>query len=359
MGCSLRTRALLGSSVWLAAVAGAGALLADPDVRRPLARTAGALVEEFASHPERERTYRVAGASGVEPGAAVFRAAAQGPEAPLGCVVSSTAEGVRVRFAPEAGPPEALTLVLLPPSRTLGEALQLAVPPEVGARLGQELEQRLARAVNEVLLPGVEQRLPAFLERLDPRRDPATAALAEQLAAAVLTRLEPLLEGLAGEVTSAVDAHFDLLDRLGLLWKLVRGDSDGLQKQVLPVARKAARAWWAAHSAEVLGAVRQGAEDRRDLLSAFVAGPLWSAARDELVLPILTGGRERLTEEGEGLLRRAVEEVALAPGGGFRPRFSNVLRTHLLGRSQALLLASPVAAPAAAGAPAQVLEPAR
>lgn len=355
---SLRARALLGTAVWGAALAGGGALLADPGVRQPLLRTAGALLEDLTEHPERERTYVVADRTGVEPGAAVFRRDASGPEAPIGHVVACDERGVCVRFRPEAGLPAGLTLGVLPPSRTLGEAVALAVPADVRARLADDLEQRLARAVEEVLLPGVEQRLPAFLERLDPTRDPASRALAEDVSGAVLARLEPLLDGLAREVTQAVDAHFDLLDRLGLLWKVVRGDGEGLQQQLLPVARRAARAWWEARSADVLAAVRAGVTDRRAEVRAYVQGPLWAAAREELLVPVLREGRARLTEEGEGLLRRAVAEVALAPEGGFRPRFASVVRTHLLGRGQALLLAGPDAGPDA-GPEAGAREPGR
>ena len=59
---------------------------------------------------------------------------------------------------------------------------------------------------------------------------------------------------------------------------------------------------------------------------------------------MLAAQRARLEAEAEALLRRAADEVALAPGGGFRPRFASVLRTHLLGRGEALLLLVPEAA---------------
>jgi hypothetical protein len=154
----------------------------------------------------------------------------------------------------------------------------------------------------------------------------------------VLPRLEPLLEGLTRDVTAAVKERFDFLDRLGLLWKVLRGDEKGLEKELVPVAREAAKGWWTAHGAEALAAVAAGVKDRREALGAWLKGPAWEAAREELLMPVVRDERDRLTAEVEALLAQAVAEVALAPGGGFRPRFASVLRTHLLGRGEALLL---------------------
>jgi hypothetical protein len=213
----------------------------------------------------------------------------------------------------------------------------LAVPPEVAARLSTALRARLAATFEEALLPGIERRLPAFLARLDPTKDPPTRALAELLGDAVLTRVTPLLEGLTSDITTAVKDRFDFLDRVGLLWRVLRGDAKGLEKELVPVAREAASVWWALHGTEALTAVAEGVKDRRDAIATWLKGPAWTAARDELLLPVVHEERDRLSAEVEALLRQAVEEVALAPGGGFRPRFASVLRTHLLGRGQALL----------------------
>jgi hypothetical protein len=339
MSAALRARVLVGSAVWLGVLAGAAVLLAAPGVRGPLARTAGAFADDAFGAPERERYFALPDLRGVEPGAPVFRLSEGALEAPVGHVLAIEGAGVRVHLSPGlgAGP---FHLECLSPSRSLGEAVALAVPPEVAGRLGSAFRTRLAATFEEALLPGLERRLPAFLARLDPTEDAATRALIELVGASVLERLSPLLEGLTGDITAAVKARFDFLDRVGLLWKVLRGDEKGLQKELVPVAREAARGWWSLHGAEALAAVAAGVNDRREALGTWLRGPAWSAARDELLLPVVRDERDRLSAEVEALLRQAVEEVALAPGGGFRPRFASVLRTHLLGRGQALLLLS-------------------
>jgi hypothetical protein len=335
MSRSLRARVVIGSAVWVAALVGAAALFAAPRVNEPLARTVRAFADDVLGAPERERHFALADLRGVEPGAPVYRLSGGALEAPVGHVVALEGDGVRVHLAPEVGAD--VRLECLSPSRNLGEAVALAVPPEVAARLGAALRARLTATFEEALLPGLERRLPAFLARVDPRTDPTTRALAESVGDAVLARVTPLLEGLTSDITRAVKARFDFLDRLGLLWKVLRGDAKGLEKELVPVAREAARGWWAVHGTEALAAVGEGIKDRRDALETWLKGHAWTAARDELLLPVVNDERERLTSEIEALLRQAVEEVALAPGGGFRPRFASVLRTHLLGRGQALL----------------------
>ncbi len=328
-----RLAPLVGGATWAGLLTGAVLLLSSPGVRGPLLRTGRALLG-LPPVGAVERTFLVADARGVEPGAPVF--AEQGaPATPVGYVERVEGDRLTLRLSP-GGP--APTLTCLPPSRSWPEALALALPPAASARLATALEERLARTFREALLPAVEARLPAFLARVDPRADAATRALLAGLSETLLARLTPLLEGLTQEVSDAVDARFDLLDRLGLLWKLVRGDAAGLRRSVLPVAREVAAGWWGRHAEEVVRAVGQGLEERRDSLRAWLTGPAWEAARDELLRPTLAEARGRLAAEVEGLAREALEEVALAPGGGFRPRFASVLRTHLLGRGQALLL---------------------
>jgi hypothetical protein len=339
MSTALRTRVLVGSAVWLAGLGGAAVLFASPGVREPLHRTARAFTDDVFGAPERERWFALADLRGVDVGAPVFRISEGALEAPVGHVVGIGGEGVRVRLVAPLGA-GAWRLDSLPPSRSLGEAVSLAVPPEAAARLGAAFRTRLAATFEEALLPGLERRLPAFLARIDPTKDAAARVLFESVGSAVLARLTPLLEDLTSEITTAVKARFDFLDRLGLLWKVLRGDEKGLEKELVPVAREAARAWWAAHGSEALAAVAAGVTDRREALEAWLRGPAWAAARDELLLPVVREERDRLTGEVEALLRQAVEEVALAPGGGFRPRFASVLRTHLFGRGEALLLLS-------------------
>ena len=62
--------------------------------------------------------------------------------------------------------------------------------------------------------------------------------------------------------------------------------------------------------------------------------------------------RPRLEAEAQRLLEAALAEVVLAPGGGLRPRFASVVRTHLLGHRAPLLLvrrAAPAEGAAGAG----------
>lgn len=336
MSRSLRARVVIGSVVWVAALGGAAVLFAAPKVREPLARTVRAFTDDAFGAPEHERRFALPDLRGIAPGAPVFRLSSDGAvEAPVGHVVALDATGVRVHL--DGGVGADVRLECLSPSRSLGEAVALAVPPEVAAHLGAALRARLAATFEEALLPGLERRLPGFLARIDPTKDPATRALAELVGDAVLTRLTPLLEGLTGDITKAVKERFDFLERLGLLWKVLRGDAKGLEKELVPVAREAARGWWAVHGSDALAALAQGVKDRREAIATWLKGPAWTAARDELLLPVVQEERDRLSAEVEALLRQAVEEVALAPGGGFRPRFASVLRTHLFGRGEALL----------------------
>lgn len=335
MPLSLSARVWVGSVIWLGLAGATLGLLAQPHVRAPLVRTVGALLGAGLGTDGRQVVFQVGDARGIDPGCPVF---AQGevPAPPVGYVVSVEGSTLRVVLAEgsEAGP----GLTCLPPSRTWAEAVDLALPPALAAELSAGLEARLARLSEDLLLPGLEARLPAFLARLDPRADPATRGLLDALGTAMLGRLTPLLEGLTQEVSRAVGARLDLLDRLGLLWKVVRGDGEGLRRQMLPLARDAAERWWAGHAREVVAAVGAGLEEHRADVRAWVEGPGWQAVRDELLLPVLREGRERLATDAQALLSDALGRVALAPGGGFRPRFASVLRTHLLGRGQALLL---------------------
>ena len=281
-------------------------------------------------------------------GEPVFLASQGRLEAPVGHVVAlepvpgeAGATGstrLRVRFAPGFDAQGELAFTCLPPSRTWAEALAVAVPPETARALGEALRERLQATFQESLGPELEAHLPAFLARVDPTRDPRTGEEVRALAKAVLGRLKPLLDGLTRDVTQAVDKRFDLLGRLGLLWKMLRGDGEGLRKDLVPVAQKAAESWWTAHSDEVLRAVGDGVGDRKEELGAWLEGPLWEAARDELLLPVVRAQRPRLEAEAEALLERALGEVVLAPGGGLRLRFAGVVRTHLLGHDTPLLL---------------------
>ena len=336
MGVSLRARVLVGTAVWVGVLAGAAALLASPGVHEPLARTARSFAEDALGAPERERTFEVGDLRGVYRGAPVL-AEGGGSRPPVGHVVGFGGRSVTVRLERNVPLDAPLRLTSLPPSRSLGEALALAVTPQAAERLGTSFRARLSAALEEVLLPGAEERLPAFWARVDPARDPEVRALFDRLGRDVLTRLEPLTESLSAEVAAAIKARFDFLDRVGLLWKVLRGDAQGLQKELAPVVRESAARWWQARSAEVFAVLADGAAAHRPALEGWLKGPVWGAARDELLLPVLQDRRARLEAEAEAVLREALEEVALEPEGGFRPRFASVLRTHLLGRGEALL----------------------
>jgi hypothetical protein len=342
---SPRARSRLGVAVWLALLGGLVALFAAPGVRGPLGRTVHTLLEPWRDAPERERRFE--GPSyGARLGDPVFEARGEGLGEPVGHVVAVEAQALRVRFEPGFGGArglEDLEVECLAPSRTLGEALALALPPESVRRLGLALRERLGVTFEEALEPELKARLPAFLARVDPRKDPRASAEVQALGHAVMQRLAPLLDGLTREVTRAVDQRFDLLDRLGLLWKMVKGDGEGLRKELLPVAKEAAQRWWSEHATEVLEALGQGLADRGPELGDWLAGPVWDAAQTELLLPIAHAQRARLEAEAQGLLEAALAEVVLAPGGGLRPRFAHVVRTHLLGHRAPLLLVRVVA----------------
>ena len=143
---------------------------------------------------------------------------------------------------------------------------------------------------------------------------------------------------LASDVTSAIKKKFDVLERLGLLWKAVSGDEKGLKDEILPVAKKAAREWWATHQREVMEALGRAFSAHADEFKTWVGTELFEAARDELVTPVLAAQGDRIETEGESLLRAAAKEFVEAPEGGFRVRFAQMLRTQLLNKKTALLL---------------------
>jgi len=160
-----------------------------------------------------------------------------------------------------------------------------------------------------------------------------------------VARLEPLADELAAHVTREVEKKFDLLDRLGLLWKMVRGDGQGLRRELVPVAKQAAARWWEVNKDRVLGAVGDGLRQQMPLVRAWVEGELLDAALDELVAPIWQAQRPRLEAEAEALLRVAASTFVESPTGGFRVRFATAIRHVLLGKRSALLLLEPAEGP--------------
>jgi hypothetical protein len=337
-----RAKVVVGSLTLVAIPAALLVLLAAPGVRRPLGRTLEVVGRDLFPSGDADRGFDVADVRGVRRGLPAFVVDADGRGRPAAHVLSvSAAEGagrVVLRFEPGEDAGASWRLDAYPPSRTLGEALAMAVPEETADRLGREASERAETTFKEAILPEVERRLPAFLKRIDPTKDPAAKETVDRMGAAVIARLEPLLGSLSGAVTKAMDDRFDFLDRVGLLWKMLRGDAKGLRKDLEPVAKEAARRWWTTHQREVLTALGRGVEDAAPDFATWLKGPAWNAAKEEVLEPVFEAQRERLEDEAEALLRRAVEEVVVAPSGTFRVRFAGILRTHLLGKKTALLL---------------------
>lgn len=339
---------VLGSLVLCGALVASVALLFSPAVARPAARVAAVLGSALEAERAEDLVTSVPTLEGLAVGLPVYYLP-ESPEArPVahvadfggGAVSGSGTEGawVRLRFEPgveHAGP---WVLESYPPSRKLKAALAMVVTKDAAARFGREMAKRLERLWEESILPQTREQLPAFLARIDPSKDTQSRVVLRAFSQSVMAQLEPLLDDLAIHVTGAVKKKFDVLDRLGMLWKVVRGDDKGLKDAILPVAKAAAREWWSQHEAEIMKALGQAFGAHSDEFKAWASGELFDAARDELVLPILAAQGERLEREGEFLLRRAAKEFVEAPEGGLRVRFAGVLRTQLLNKKTALLL---------------------
>ena len=158
------------------------------------------------------------------------------------------------------------------------------------------------------------------------------------LTKSVQKRLDPMLDGLAKWVTWKVKHELDTLDRLGLLVKVIRGDSKGLSKKILPIAKAAVQYWWDENQDNVLKALGASFHEQYPAIKRWVSGELLTAAREEFAEPIWNTHRGRLEAEGEALLRQAAEQFVKSPEGGFHVRFAAVLRAQLLNKKTALLL---------------------
>lgn len=337
-----RLKLLAGSAVLAVLLLFVVGLLASSSVARP----AGRVLATFASALDPDRasdlTMDVTSVQGMRPGLPVFRLDAPGVLRPIAHVlrveVSGSGGEVHLRFAPDADPSGPWRLHAFPPSQKLGAALEMAVTRDAALRFGGEVARRLERLWEEALLPEAQARFPQFLARIDPTKDTDAKPLVENLTASILQRMAPLLDDLSNTVTQAVKRKFDLLDRLGLLFRFVRGDAKGLKKQIMPVAVAAAQHWWLLRREAVLAAIGAAIAENGGDLRAWAGGELFQAARTELIEPILAAQRERLESEGEALLRMAAAEFVQAPSGGLRVRFAALLRTQLLDKKNALLL---------------------
>jgi uncharacterized protein (DUF2267 family) len=337
-----RLRILAGSVVLIGTLLTAVAVVARPAVTRPAARVARVLWSALDAEREDDLVARVPDLRGIRPGLPAFRDDDAGTTRPVAHVVrcGRDADGawVRLRFEPGVDPIGPWKLRAYPPSRKLRAALETAVTREAAARFGAQVAARVRALWSEALLPEAKRRLPDFLARIDPTRDTEARRLVTVLAGALRTHLDPLLDGLLAHIAAAVKHKFDLLDRLGMLWKVVRGDAHGLERELAPVAKDAARTWWAQHQGDVLQAVGHALDEHAAEVQAWVGGELLDAAREELAGPVFEAQRPRIEAEAQRLLRSAADAFVNAPGGGFRVRFAAVLRTNLLDKRTALLL---------------------
>jgi hypothetical protein len=214
----------------------------------------------------------------------------------------------------------------------------MAVPEAVRARLAASFDATLRGLLAEAILPEVRRRLPAFLERVDPRTDEEARKVLDAVGGEVLERLRPLGDELARQVADDVKERFDFLERVGLLWDLLRGDAEALREQVTPVALKSAADWWEANQEAVLTRVGEGIAARLPELQRWALDDVLPAARDEIASPVIEAQAGAIEAAADRLVRRVADDVVEAPEGGFRLRFRSVLRTRLLEKDEPLLL---------------------
>ena len=338
----------VGSCILAAALVGLILLLGSPSVAGPTGRIAASLASGLDAEREGDLVLDARTLDGVHVGDPVYLEAADATKRPVAHVVAihpgeaGAAHRVRLRIEDALPGASGYRLKVFAPSRRLGDAVTLAVPRDVRRELGVALLGRVRTLWDEALAPEVKRRMPAFLARIDPTGDTQARKTLTALGDTMLVHLQPHLDGLMGHVSKKVDRHFDLLDRMGLLWKFVRGDAKGLKKEVLPVAQKAAENWWAANQNAVVASVGAAVKARLPELQAWVEGELLDAAREELLEPLLESQLERLEQEGEAVARVLLKRIVESPEGGFRVRFAGMLRHVLLGKRTALLLLAPL-----------------
>lgn len=280
---------------------------------------------------------------GVHVGSPVFRLETGHETTPVAHVVSlsTAADGthhLRVRFAIDHVLPGEWQIRVFPPRKGLQDAYRLAVPPSAARAVGAVMVRRLRALWATVLEPTLKEQLPAFLARIDPRQATASKVLLNGFGDDALRRLRPLMNDLLDTITHSLEKRFDLWDRMGVLWKFVRGDGKGLKRKVQPVAEKAAQTWWAAHQDEVLAALGETFRSQMPALRRWLETEVLAAAREELLEPVLARHRAEIEREGKTLMRLAMREIIESDEGGFRVRFAAMLRMTLLGKRRALLL---------------------
>lgn len=339
---ALRTRFLLGNIVLLGALAALAWLVTRPAVSQPAQRVGAALASSFQTDRPTDIILTVESLDGIKPGLPVFHLDGGDEQRPVAHVhdagAGETGAWVQLRFEPDEDTEGPWGLTVYPPSRKLSSAVKMAVTDEAAQRFARDLGDRVETIWTELLLPDLERRMPGFLARIDPTKDTEARAVMLALTKGAMKRLDPLLSNLAKWVTWKVNHELDTLDRLGLLVKFVRGDSKGLSRKVLPIAKAAVQHWWQENQTGVMQAVGASVEEQYPAIRRWVAGEVFDAAREELAEPIFTTHRARLEQEGEALLKRAANEFVKSPEGGFRVRFAAVLRAQLLNKKTALLV---------------------
>ena len=335
-----RQRRLLGSVLLALVPVLLVSLLLSPGVRVPLARSLETLgVDVFASDEGDLRLALARPPAGLEPGHPVYQAEVERGLRPVAWVVAVEAAAVRIRFAPgeEVSGTRWRLLALDAPSG-LGDSWQVAVPPEVAADLERKLSARLERLLAESILPEIRRRLPSFLARVDPRKDPRAREVLGAVGTAVVERVRPYVNELGNAVARDMKDHFDLLDRLGLLWGMLRGDANGLAKKLLPIAEASAKRWWLRHQDAVLAAAGDAVMDEAPRWQGWLTTEVWKAAREELAEPLLEAKKEQIEDAADDAIRVVLDAVVEAPDGGFRTRFATVLRARLLKKGDPLLI---------------------
>lgn len=338
-----RLKVWLGSLIVVGATLTLLLMLLSPALAEPISRIQRVVVSGLDAERGDDVVLAVETLKGVDVGAPVYFLETGHETVPVGHVVgTSTADdgthSIRFRYAPDQAVSGDLSMRVFPPRRGLRGSYELAVSPEAARAVGGMLLERLDTLWREEIEPSLAERIPKFLARIDPRESTQAGELMETLGDDAMVRLKPLLNGLVDAVSRALDRKMDLLDRMGVLWKFVRGDRKGLKKKFQPVAEKAAQDWWRENQKAVLGALGDTFKEKLPEIRTWLNDELLPAAREELIDPLLALHRERLEDEGEKLMKFAMREVIRSNGGGFRVRFASMLRMTLLGKKQALIL---------------------
>lgn len=334
---SRRRERLLGYGLLGLVLVGLLVLLSLRGVRADVSRLAQALTGGSSSG---DRTIEVPSHVGIAPGLPLYRVLPSGDARPVGHVIEALTQPLRIRL--RAAPGESLAALthvqMFPPSRKLGAALELALPETEAKAFAAEWAERMERLWAQHILPDVQKRLPGFIQRIDPTRETEARRLLSGLSQSLMTRMQPILDELLAHVVNAVKQKLDVLDRLGLLWDMIRGDDKGIREALLPAAKEAAGTWWTANQERVLSTLGDGVSAHWPQIREWVTGELLNATLDELVKPVFAAHRAVLEVEGERLMRDAVRRFVEAPAGGFRVRFASLLRQNLLNKKTALLL---------------------